>query len=202
MSVGPKEPAEPPLIRFLEAEPEPAPAETPSREPSRVCTQCGEPWPKGESACPLCEVRVVGIRDAPQGLSRTFGIGTLMIIIAAIAITIAVMRELPVVGVVLGIHLALTLMRTLGGIARAQAVDWPLTLRDKLALGGESLGVAFLILGGSGMTFALTMIPLGMGCVLLGGPAAVTVAALPALGAAAYVAHRLRILLWPVRFHH
>jgi hypothetical protein len=141
----------------------------------------------------------VGIRDAPKGLTRTFGIGTLMVTIAAIAVTFAVMRELPVLGVVLGMHLALTLMRTFGGIARAHAVDWPMTSRDKLVLGGESLGVAFLILGGAGLTFAITMVPLSLFCALGGGPPAVIFAVMPALCAAVFVAHRLRLLLWPIR---
>jgi hypothetical protein len=200
MSLGPTEPVKVPAIRFLEEDV--APAEVAPREVQpRVCAVCGAPWPAGASACPDCEVQIVGIRAAPKGLSRTFGIGTLMVIIAAVGITFAVIRELPVLGVVLGVHLVLAMIRTFGGIARAHAVDWPLSRRDKMVLGGESFGVAFLILSGAGLTFVLTMVPLGMFCTLGGGPLGVVVAVVPALTAAAFVAHRLRLVLWPVRFH-
>jgi hypothetical protein len=190
-------------IQFLDTPP-PAPSVT----VSRTCFQCGADWPDGAAACPDCEVRIVGIREAPSNLSRTFGIGTLMVVIAAVAVTFAIIRVEPVLGMVMGALLIVTLTRTLGGIARSRAVDWPLSLHDKISLGAESFGVAFLVVGGAAIAFFSAFIPLAVCAGPLASrrssPADIVLMVLGVgigLGAAVYVTRRIVKHLWPIRFH-
>jgi hypothetical protein len=200
MNAGQPEPDAIP-IRFLD----PPPA--PSVPISRTCFQCGADWPDGAAACPDCEVRIVGVREAPSTVSRTFGIGTLMVVIAAVAITFAMMRLEPVLGLVLGALLIITLMRTLGGIARSRAVDWPLSVRDKISLGAESFGVAFLVVGGAALAFFSAFIPMAVCSGTFVSIMSRTEIVLLVMGvglgltAAVYVTRRIVKHLWPIRFH-
>lgn len=166
-----------------------------------TCAKCGAVRPPKTAACPHCEVQLMEVLEAPKTLPRTVGIGTLMVTIAAVALAFAIIRAVPEIGVFLLMIFMLGLLRTYRGLAVSAAIDWPLTFAEKLSLGAESMAVAFLLLGGTAITFVAAAIPLGGLFIALGGPLGaiptVILAALPTI----YVVRKMRHNLWPVRLH-
>jgi hypothetical protein len=154
-----------------------------------------------DAACPHCEVQITEMREAPKNLPRTFGIGTLMVVIAAVGVSFALIRAVPPLGIPIGMILALGLVRTYRGIAVSQAIDWPMTRSDRLALAAESMAVAFLLLGGGVIVFIAVLVPVGGVLVTLASTAGGVLSGAIALVPTAYVVRTMARNLWPVRFH-
>lgn len=93
--------------------------------------------------------------------STTFTLGSLMLVIALIAVCLGVLVEIPGLGVVLLLVSTPALIRTLVAVSRSKAAGRPIGGWDKVVLFAGSLWVVALIWLGSLIAFVATCFPLG-----------------------------------------
>ncbi|MBI3468399.1 MAG: hypothetical protein HY000_35810 [Planctomycetes bacterium] len=136
---------------------------------------------------------------------RTFGLSSLMLMIALIAVCLGVMREVPGLGIVLALLLTPAAVRTAIASSRRERRGQPMTAMERILAFASSLGVVIVTgvasaAAYSGLCFAGVFIGAGVrhgsyegpiwGSIIGGGIG---------LLLAIYVFYRLARWLWPIK---
>lgn len=163
------------------------------------CFLCDQPLAPGKAgaenpwAAPAVELK-------PS--SRTFTLGSLMLVIALIAVCLGVLVEVPGLGVILLLIATPALIRTLVAVSRRKAAGQPLLWWEKLAVFAGSVGVVTAIGLGALIAFVLTCFPVGfmaMQSNFQQSQGGLLLAIGIGIGAAAFVGFALIRRLWPQR---
>lgn len=122
------------------------------------------------SACGQSLVLVIGDNNPyappsavePRASGRTFHIGSLMLLIALIAVCLSLAVQLPGLGVVGLLVLTPALIRTVHGYWRDQSLGLPMGWGKRFELFAASLGVVLAIELGTIAAFVATCFPIGL----------------------------------------
>ncbi len=131
-----------------------------------TCASCGATNAVGRVKCFLC-LRPMDAADEPstsppiaagrppQGAS-TFGLSSLMLVIALVAVCLGVMREAPGLGIALAIAATPALIRTTGIVSRKKSRGRVLSTPEKLGVFLSSFGVIVTVGAAAGAAFFAT----------------------------------------------
>jgi hypothetical protein len=140
------------------------------------CPHCREKNPVAAMACQACGKALTIYIGPAEAIPRRVGLGSLMLLVALVAPCLVVLREVPVLGVLLLVITVPALVRTLSAVSTRKSDGRPMITAEMLSTFGASLGIVWLI----------------------------EIAALLAFGAASFVLHSFWSIvaeLWPHRFH-
>jgi hypothetical protein len=119
------------------------------------CPHCGAKNPAIEEVCQECG-RPLAIVIGPPARIRRLGLGTLMLLIAEVAVCLAVMRELPGLGILMFLILVPAHVRTVVAVARRKADERPMTWEEALGAFVASMGLMVVIGAAAGVAFGTT----------------------------------------------
>lgn len=108
------------------------------------CPHCGVKNPAIEEDCRECGRRLT-VFIGPPAKIRRIGLGPLMLLIAEIAVCLAVLREVPVLGILMLLILMPAQVRTLVAVARRKADERPMRWEEALATFFTSMCLMLLI---------------------------------------------------------
>ncbi len=131
--------------------------------------------------------------------ASTFTLGSLMLVIALIAVCLGVTVEVPGLGILLIVLAAPALVRTLLNVSHSKAEGVTLTLPQKAALFLGSLGIVALIALGALIAFVITCVPAGFVGIETDGNVGIVLAIGAGLIAAGAAGFFLARRLWPRR---
>lgn len=172
------------------------------------CPHCAARNPPAEERCGSCG-RLLTLYIGPaEHLPRRFDLGSLMVLIALVAVCLGVTREVPAIGVFLLLITVPALLRTFVWIARQKgdgvAMLWP----EKFGAFAASLGIVWLILLGAASAFAFaftvgTFAGAAVQALVFDGPGSVPVAMFVSVPfgciGAAVSGYYLTKTLWPIK---
>lgn len=117
------------------------------------CPHCGAQNPAAEPRCGSCGQSLTLYIGPVEHFPRRLDLGSLMLLIALVAVCLGITREVPVLGVFLLAVVLPALLRTFVWMRRAegdgQALIWP----EKFGAFAASTGVVWLIVLGTGVAF-------------------------------------------------
>ena len=139
-----------------------------------ACPHCGARLAPGAASCFLCHARVAGTEgaaepprvpepDAQALAGRSLHLGSLMLVIALIAVCLGVIQQAPGVGVPLAIGSGLALARTARVSRRRRLAARPLTTADALYTFLASLALITIAGTSALVAFCVTCFPIGAG---------------------------------------
>jgi hypothetical protein len=140
--------------------------------PMFPCPNCRHENPRGSIHCAFCAhpltEKPAELDENPwsppaaaDSSSRTFTIGSLMLVIAVIAVCLGVTVAVPGLGVLLILAIVPASIRTLLAISSRRAAGKPLTVWEKFVVFAGSLAVVAAIGIGSFIAFVVTCFPVG-----------------------------------------
>lgn len=172
------------------------------------CPHCAARNSANGDRCGTCGHPLTLYIGPPEHLPRRLDLGSLMILIALIAVCLGVVREIPVLGVLLLAVTVPALLRTFVWIARVKGDGLPMLWPEKLGAFAASAGIVWLILTGTGAAFAFaftlgTLAGAAVQTVLVGSPAGgaiVPFVSVPigCVGAGLAVFFLVKVL-WPIK---
>ena len=177
-----------------------------------ICPHCGAVNRLSRTTCWLCGHSPVatGAAAEPQPQAsptektaqRTFGLSSLMLLIALIAVCLGVMRELPGLGIALAVVATPALIRTIGAVGRKEARGRPMDVPEIIGTFLGSVAVVTTIAVAAGAAFVATCFPVGL--VTLGpdrgwgvGIVGIVFAFVLGFAVAGFVGYFLIRRLWP-----
>jgi hypothetical protein len=179
------------------------------RLPAHVnCPYCQVQNPPSEERCAACGRDLTLYIGPVEHFPRRLDLGSLMLLIAVVAVCLGVTREAPPLGVFLLVVAVPALLRTLVWVARFRQDGRPMLWPEKLGAFAASLGIVWLIVVGalaaSGVGLALgASLGAGLDAMVYGSVSrGVFVAGIGiSLGCVAGVAggYFLARLLWPIK---
>jgi hypothetical protein len=119
------------------------------------CPHCGAKNPAIEEHCQECG-RPLAIVIGPPAKVRRLGLGALMLLIAEVAVCLAVMRELPGLGILMLLILVPAHLRTVVAVARRKADGRPMTREETVGAFVASMGLMVVIGVAAGIAFGTT----------------------------------------------
>ena len=173
------------------------------------CSQCGAANSATAGSCWLCRISLVrqaepaaGAPAAPAraaGAGRTFGLSSLMILVALIAVCLGVRRESPGLGIALAVVSTPAMVRTVFAARRREITGRPMSTGEKAVAFLGSIGVVVTVCAASGAAFVATCFPIGLATfnVSSGGGGGIVLAFGLGILAAIAVAALLFRRLWP-----
>ena len=171
------------------------------------CGECGATNPATSNVCWLCQRPfVAGPRpEAPVAepakplavTQRTFGLSSLMLLIALIAVCLGVMREVPGLGIALAVVATPALLRTIRTVARREARGRPMDVAEMIGAFFGSVAVVTTIGVAAGAVFTGTCFPVGLVAFTANNAALVILAFVLGFVAAGFVGYFLIRRLWP-----
>lgn len=175
-----------------------------------VCPSCGGDNLARFDRCFLCDQPLAPANvgsDNPYAApppelklsSRTFTLGSLMLVIALIAVCLGVLVEFPGLGILLALAASFALVRTLAEVSRSKALGRPFDRKAKIILFLGSLGVVTLIGLGSVIAFVVTCFPLGFASFSANSTVGLFIAVGAGIVAAGVSGFYLIRRLWPRR---
>lgn len=121
------------------------------------CPHCSARNSATGDRCETCGQPLTLYIGPPENLPRRLDLGSLMLLIALVAVCLGITREIPVLGVLLLAVTVPALLRTFVWIARQKgdglAMLWP----EKFGAFAASAGIVWLILVGAGAAFAFAL---------------------------------------------
>jgi hypothetical protein len=162
------------------------------------CPHCGAVNPSSEARCESCSKGLTIYIGPSQGLPRRFGVGSLMLLVAAVALGLAALRGAPLLGVLILILIPPALVRTMAVVSQRTTDERPMLLDEKMSVFFGSIGVMMAVLLASFLAFAIVCMPVGSMAMSGGGDGmavAVSLAGAAALAAAVWVVRKL----WPYK---
>ena len=158
------------------------------------CPHCWAENAAIDEHCHACSKPLV-LYIGPRKPIRKVGLGSLMILIAAIAVCLGVVRASLGLGTFLLIVAVPALVRTAIAVRRRTVDDRPTSLTQVIGLFAVSIGIMMLVTLASSITFLALCIPIG--AFSMGRGAATALALVIAGGAAIAVAGFLLKWTWP-----
>ncbi|HEX8203750.1 MAG TPA: hypothetical protein VF590_24955 [Isosphaeraceae bacterium] len=119
------------------------------------CPHCGAKNPAIEEACQECG-RPLAVVIGPPAKVRRLGLGTLMVLIAEVAVCLAVIREMPGLGIPLLLILVPAHLRTVVAVARRKADERPMSVEDTVGAFVASMGLMVVVGVAAGIAFGTT----------------------------------------------
>ncbi len=162
------------------------------------CPHCGAENPSTEGRCGACSKGLIVYIGPAQQLPKRFGVGSLMVLVASIALGLSALRGAPLLGVLILILVPPSVVRTVAVISQRSADERPMVLDETMGVFFGSIGVMMAVLLASFLAFAIVCMPAGsmaMGAGGYGMPVALSVAGAAALGMAIWVLRKL----WPYK---
>ena len=121
------------------------------------CPDCSARNPAIGDRCERCGQPLTLYIGPPEHLPRRLGLGSLMVLIALVAVCLGLTREIPVLGVLLLAVAVPALLRTFVWIARQKGDGLTMLWPEKLGAFAASAGIVWLILVGAGAAFAFAL---------------------------------------------
>jgi hypothetical protein len=113
--------------------------------PTVDCPHCREKNPASEDHCASCG-KLLAIYIGPaETLPRRLGLGSLMLLVALVALCLVVMREEPALGVFMLLVSVPALIRTFAVVATRKADGRPMVVPEKVGTFAASAGIVWLI---------------------------------------------------------
>ena len=118
----------------------------PGSGPSVNCPSCGEANPAAEERCHACS-RLLTIYIGPtKTLPTKFGLGSLMVLVAAVGLGLGVLRVSPVVGILFLILVIPAMIRTSGVASQRTEDERSTSFEDVFTIFLTSLGLMIVVL--------------------------------------------------------
>jgi hypothetical protein len=162
------------------------------------CPHCGAVNSSTESRCESCSKALTIYIGPSEGLPRRFGVGSLMLLVASVALGLAALRGAPMLGVLVLFLIPPALVRTMAVVSQRTTDERPMLLDETMGVFFASIGVMMAVLLSSFLAFAIVCMPVGsmtMGAGTYGMILAVSLSGTVALGAAIWVLRKL----WPYK---
>jgi ribosomal protein L40E len=159
------------------------------------CPHCGVENPVSETTCRSCSRNLVLYIGPAHNLPRRFGLGALMVLVAVVAPGLALLRDVPFLGVLILLLLPAAAIRTAAAVSQSADDLRPLNLDQKIQVFFGSIGVMVGVLTLAFLTFFAICIPTGALIGFHGLPFAIGLGGVAAI----YVAYRMLRSLWPYR---
>ena len=162
------------------------------------CPHCGAVNLSTESRCESCSKGLTIYIGPSQGLPRRFGVGSLMLLVAAIALGCAALRGAPLFGVLILILIPPALVRTMAVVSQRTTDERPMLLDETMGVFFGSIGVMMAVLLASFIAFAIVCMPVGsmtMNAGVYGMALALALSGTVALAVAVLVLRKL----WPYK---
>jgi hypothetical protein len=138
-------------------------------------------------------------RGRVQASPRSVHLGTLMVLIAVVAVCLALLRAAPGLGILLILVLVPASARTVAAVVRRQSRGKRMFWDEKLELFVLSIGIVVVIGIASAAAFLATCFPSGLLLTNAAGIPGLIAAVIVGVGAGGYVAFRLIRVLWPYK---
>lgn len=140
------------------------------------CPHCTARNPAAGDRCDACGCPLTLYIGPPEHLPRRLDLGSLMVLIALVAVCLGITREVPALGVLLLAVTVPALLRTFVWIARQKGDGLTMLWPEKLGAFAASAGIVWLILVGTGAAFAFalaigTLASAAVQAVVVGSPA-------------------------------
>jgi hypothetical protein len=135
----------------------------------------------------------------PPPVKGRFTLGSLMLVIALVAVCLGVLREVPGLGVILILVATPALARTLGAASHRKRVGRPMTAVEKVEAFVASVGVVTAIGVSALIAFVATCVPVGFVTLSASFEAGLILAVVVGLVAAVAVGVPMIRRLWPRR---
>ena len=123
------------------------------------CPHCGILNPATENTCQRCLKRLTIYIGPASSLPRRLGLGTLMTLVAVMAIGFGLFRIVPALGVLFLYLFTPATIRTLGVISQRDVDNQPLTAKEQVYVFFSSLELMIATLLGFFITFLLVTFP-------------------------------------------
>jgi hypothetical protein len=159
------------------------------------CPHCGVENPSAEVSCRSCSRGLVLYIGPAHNLPRRFGLGALMVLVAAVAPGLGLLRDAPVLGVLILLVLPAAVIRTTAAISQSAADLRPLNFDQKVQIFFGSIGVMIGVLSSTILVFFAACIPAGALIGFQGLRYAIGLGGVAAI----YVAYKMLRHLWPYR---
>jgi hypothetical protein len=162
------------------------------------CPHCGAENPAREAYCCQCSKGLTLYIGPAQHLPRRFGVGSLMVLVASIAVGLGALRGAPLLGVLILLLIPPAVIRTTAVTSQRTADERPMSVDERMGVFFGSIGVILATLLSGFLAFAIVCIPVGsmtMGGGSYGMAVAVSLAGLAALAAGIWVLRKL----WPYK---
>jgi hypothetical protein len=117
------------------------------------CPHCHEPNPAQANACASCGKSLLVYIGPAEAIPRRLGLSSLMVLVAAIAPCLVVLRAEPALGVLMLLIIVPAVIRTFVAISTRKADGRPMPTDEKLATFAASLGIVWLIGVAAGIAF-------------------------------------------------
>lgn len=162
------------------------------------CPHCGAENPAREAVCSACSKGLTLYIGPTQNLPRRFGLGSLMVLVATVALGLGALRGVPLLGVLILVLIPPALVRTMAVTSQREADERPMTVDERMGVFFGSIGVILATVLSAFLAFAVVCVPAGSMMMGAGGqwmPIALALAGAAAVGAAWWVLRKL----WPYR---
>ena len=124
------------------------------------CPTCGAKNPAVDNRCAACG-KSLTVVIGPRPKMRHVGLGSVMIVIAVLALCFAAMRATPGLGIPVALFLVPATLRAGVHIESRRAEGRPMTWSEKNDSIATSIMLALILLPAAGIAFAATCVPIG-----------------------------------------
>jgi hypothetical protein len=162
------------------------------------CPHCGAVNPAHAARCEACTKGLVVYIGPAQRLPRRFGLGSLMVLVASVAVGLSLIRPAPPLGVLVLALVPPALVRTMAAMSQRAGDERPMSTDERVSTFFASLGVMLGVLVGTTLAFAVVAMPAGALAMGGGGTSQMVAVALSACAAVGVASWLLR-KLWPYR---
>jgi len=123
------------------------------------CPHCSAENPVNESSCGACSRGLTLYIGPANTFPRRFGLGSLMVLVAVVAIGLGVFRASPGLGVLVLYLFTPAMIRTSGVASQRADDERPMTLEEKSWVFLSSIGLMFSVLVASSTAFMAVRVP-------------------------------------------
>ena len=162
------------------------------------CPHCWAANPAREAHCASCSKELTLYIGPAHNLPRRYGLGSLMILVASVALGLGALRGVPVLGVLILVLVPASLVRMMAIVAQRDVDGRPMNTDESMGVFFGSIGVMMAVILASFLAFAIVCMPAGsmaMGAGGYGMPVALSLAGAAALAVAVWVLRKL----WPYK---
>lgn len=162
------------------------------------CPHCGAENPAREAHCRSCSKGLTIYIGPAHNLPRRYGLGSLMLLVASVALGLGALRGVPVLGALILVLIPASVVRTMAIVAQRDVDGRPMNVEERTGVFFGSIGVMIAVLLASFLAFAIVCMPAGsmaMGAGGYGMSLALALAGAAGLAVAVWVLRKL----WPYK---